>query len=522
MKGLGTRAYNILFHTHTVSGIVISAVLFIIFFAGALSLYKQEIYQWEDPAARIPVVNNIDFERLILRMDSVKAGVKKADEVRVRMPSEAHPVYTVYTPVEDSSGTEYATFVYNPVTHNITELFKDDGTTTGETLYRLHFLDQVPWYIGRYIAGFVSLFFAFAVITGLLIHWKNIITKFYAFSFKKITKQFWTNTHTVFGIIGLPFQLMYAITGAFYLLSIFILAPAVLISFKGDQQKLITKLYPPEAFHGHNEHQEFKEAAHMPVAAGIQKIRGDYPGYNISFLEIINPGKENASLGADLVNSNAFNKDGMAVLDLHTGRYKLEIKPGEKTYVQSILGGISKVHFATFGGWLLKALYFVLALFTCFVIISGVLMWKAARNKPAYTDRQRRFHHRVTMIYLAACFSLFPATALLFISEQLIPGGSGHARNVNTLFFLGWLLFAIIGYFLKTEKRVALYCLLLGGVLACSVPFANGIVTGDWFWKTAVSLPYVFTTDIVWLITGLLSLVLAWAMRRPFRSATPR
>ncbi|HRP56666.1 PepSY-associated TM helix domain-containing protein [Agriterribacter sp.] len=512
MKGLGTRAYNILFHTHTVTGIVISAILFVIFFAGAISLYKQELYQWEDPAARIPVTDSINYERLISGLDSMKTGVKEANEIRVRLPSDACPVYTVYVPLEDSGGVYYSTFTYNPVTDNITELFHGDGTTTGETLYRLHFLDQVPWYIGRYVAGFVSVFFAFTVVAGLLIHWKNIVSKFYAFSFKKITKQFWTNAHTVFGMIGLPFQLMYAVTGAFYLLSIFILAPAVVVLFKGDQEKLITKIYPPEAFHKHD--RNARAADHMPIAVALQKIRTDHAGYNVSYLEIINPGKENAALGADLVNEQDFNREGVVVLDLRSGSYKLEIKPGEKNYVQSVLQGISKLHFATFGGWLLKTLYFILSLFTCFVIISGVLMWKEARNKPGYSDKQRRFHHRVTMVYLAVCFSLFPATALLFISEQLVPSGPGHAGYVNTLFFSCWLLLAATGYFLKTEKRITVYCLVLGGVLACCVPLANGISTGDWIWRSAASFPYVFITDLVWLITGLLFLVLAAVMRR--------
>ncbi|MBN4724627.1 PepSY domain-containing protein, partial [Escherichia coli] len=92
-------------------------------------------------------------------------------------------------------------------------------------LYRLHFFDQIPFYIGRYIAGFVALFFLFAVIAGVLIHWRNIVSKFYGFSLKGSLKQIWTSSHTVFGLLGLPFQLMYAVTGAYYMLSILILAP---------------------------------------------------------------------------------------------------------------------------------------------------------------------------------------------------------------------------------------------------------------------------------------------------------
>ncbi|RYG94835.1 PepSY domain-containing protein, partial [archaeon] len=34
------------FHTHTVSGIVISVVLFVIFFAGSFSFFRDEIINW--------------------------------------------------------------------------------------------------------------------------------------------------------------------------------------------------------------------------------------------------------------------------------------------------------------------------------------------------------------------------------------------------------------------------------------------------------------------------------------------
>ncbi|RYG33676.1 MAG: PepSY domain-containing protein, partial [Chitinophagaceae bacterium] len=367
---------------------------------------------------------------MIDRLDGVKKGVKAADELRIVMPTLAKPVYTIYAPVTDSLGVEnYATFLYHPQSDRIIETSSGATSTVGETLYRLHYLDQVPLYIGRYIAGFVSLFFAFAIITGLLIHWKNIRSKLFAFSFKQVKKQFWTNSHTVFAILGLPFQLMYAVTGAFYMLSVFVLAPAVMLSYKGDQQKLITTIYPSEAFHVHNEH---GKASHMPFTAAVAQIRKDYPDNEISYLEFINPGKAKAALGADLIAEKGFNGNGTVVLDLETGNYKLKINPGDRNYAQSLLAGIAKLHFGSFGGWLMKFVYFILSMLTCFVIISGVLIWKEARNKPSYTDQQRKFHHRVTMIYLAVCFALFPASALLFLLEHLVPMGIGHADLVNT------------------------------------------------------------------------------------------
>src|SRR4051794_22573375 len=44
---MNNRNYNIFFHTHTVSGIVISVVLYVIFFAGSFSFFRDEIINWE-------------------------------------------------------------------------------------------------------------------------------------------------------------------------------------------------------------------------------------------------------------------------------------------------------------------------------------------------------------------------------------------------------------------------------------------------------------------------------------------
>ncbi|MEX0362130.1 MAG: PepSY domain-containing protein, partial [Allomuricauda sp.] len=44
---MGKRTYNILFHTHTVSGIVISVALYVIFFAGSFAFFRDEINNWQ-------------------------------------------------------------------------------------------------------------------------------------------------------------------------------------------------------------------------------------------------------------------------------------------------------------------------------------------------------------------------------------------------------------------------------------------------------------------------------------------
>jgi len=304
---------------------------------------------------------------------------------------------------------------------------------------------------------------------------------------------------------------MYAVTGAFYLLLILVLLPAVALFYEGDAEKVYGLAYP--AF-------SVKVDPGAPAADHIAHI------HHIDELVRTRYGKDFDILGVQA--SNVYKADGIISYRLgskdprtfsgdgYVG-YRLsdysEVYasiPGiNKKFTHKIVEALNHLHFATFGGILVKTLYFIMALFTCFVIISGILIWKTARSQPKYTARQRRFHHGVTMVFLAVCFGLFPATALLFSAELLIGGGSGHSDLVNTCFFLSWLTFSLVGIFLGSEKHVTRFNLVCGGVLSFTVPLANGFQTGDWFWKAVSDMQYVAATDIFWLLTGVLCLCLS-------------
>lgn len=511
LKGLGNRAYNIMFHTHTVSGIVISVALYIIFFAGAFTLFREEFYQWEDPTARIQVIKPIDYQEIIEKIKTAEPTFLIDKKLRIVPPSAENPLVGVFGMIDKPKGKPtYAGFRYNPVRKTVQSHDAYD-TTVGETLFRLHFLDQLP-YAGRWIAGFVSLFFLFAVVTGVLVHWRNILTKFYGFSLKGTLKQFWTNAHTVFGLIGLPFQMMYAVTGAFYLLTLLILLPAVVVLYGGDQQKIFALIRPNDAIKLNEK--SLVSSGNASISAVLNRIKTDYPGYDVPYFTVENLTREDALLSARIVDKQSFTGDGIVSIYMKDGKKAVEVIPGRKKYVESVIDGIARVHFAQFGGLLLKGIYFVLTLFTCFVIISGVLLWKEARNKKGYTEQQKRFHHRVTMIYLAICFGLFPAVPLLFMAELLVPaGGTSHATQVNAVFFLSWLVFAIMGFLLKTEARQTRFFLLLGGLLSVLVPVVNGIQTSDWFWHSTTSR-FVRATDLFWLLTGIGTLAICSSIQR--------
>ena len=503
LKGLGTRAYNILFHTHTVSGIVISVALYIIFFAGAFTLFRDEFYQWENPKARIKAPENINLEKTLEILSSKIPNIDWNDDLRLTMPSSEAPHVNVFGHLQHKKGEAEQHFEARIHPSNF-EVQEGEISTIGETLYRLHFLDQIPL-LGRYIAGFVSLFFLFASLTGLLIHWRNILTKFWGISFKNSLKQIWTNSHTVLGLLGLPFQMMYAVTGAFYMLLILILLPAVMVFYNGDTQKVYA-LVQPGLDVKYDEKSPMKDNT-QAVLELYTKAKETYPDLSVWYISFKNLQKADGTLNIYFKHKspNQFDLYGAVGYRLASGEQLYEMIPGKnKNYVQQVIGGIGQLHFATFGGLLVKVIYFLMALLTCFVIISGVLLWKEARKNKNYTLPQQRFHHRVTLIYLAICLSLFPATSVLFMAELIIAQSPTHVFWVNTTFFGVWLALFGMGLISQSESTMTRFYLLTGGILSLGIPLTNGLTTGDWVWVSfSQKQYYVFATDMVWLMIGL-------------------
>ncbi|MEM8928344.1 MAG: PepSY-associated TM helix domain-containing protein [Bacteroidota bacterium] len=511
LKALKPRLHNAMFHTHTVSGIVISFALFICFYCGAVALFMDEIYQWENPEARISGVeaSAVDYDQIITRMEKEVPNFNKNGQFGIVPPTESNPMVWFYGSTKDAEGqTDRFMATLNPESGELVSLGKEPKTHLGRTIYELHFFYQIP-VIGIYLSGLVAFFFLFAIITGLLTHWKNIVNRFYAFTTEGKWKQIWTNGHVSLGFIALPFQLIYAVTGALLGLSILLLAPSAFLMFDGDTSKVVAAVRPDAGFK-YDEDAAVVDGA-ISFNSVFEKVSEGYPETEITYIYTTNYGKEDGTVSVRVDDHRGISGDGVFVYGFKDGQLKQADVPNEKSYAQSTFGVLIKLHYATYGGIFLKIIYFILAMITCYIILSGVMIWRTARDNKKYSDKQRRFHHRVTKVYLAITLSLFPALALIFIANKLVPMElADRVFYVNSVFFSGWLMFSLIGLFWNNYRKLNRNYIVIGSVLGLLIPIANGLVTGDWFWNTLSNGQYyVFSVDMTWLIIGVFGLAIS-------------
>lgn len=83
--------------------------------------------------------------------------------------------------------------------------------------------------------------------------------------------------------------------------------------------------------------------------------------------------------------------------------------------------------------------------------------------------------------YLAICLSMFPVTALAFILVKINPASMSF---IYYAYFLNWLAFSVFLVLRKDDRFTNNFTLLSGSLLGFLVPITNGLVTGNWIWKS--------------------------------------
>lgn len=506
---MNKRNYNVFFHLHTVSGIVISVALFVIFFCGAFALFKNEFALWEkgEQFQKDKIVT-IDYNRLVDSLENTHTLYGR--DIRLLFPPEnAQDFFVSISASKDSLAIEEtkqaAYFNVNSINYEQSEYY--DFYSLGELIYRLHFFSQIPS-IGTYLAGFIALFFLFAIITGVIIHWNKIVSNFYVFRPKEKLKIVWTDVHTVLGVIGLPFQFVYAVTSVVLCFTALILLPANFL-YDNDQTQLLEdvrpmlKSYPLKG----------KSNLHADYNLMMDKAKNTWEGFVPKQVYFKNYGDQNMKFQIDglISSSEKFLGNGRIIFDVNSQKMTVDKDPYETDYLESVELTIRQLHFADFGGLSMKLIYFIMAMITCFVIISGVLIWLEARNKKNYSLKERLYTQNVGHVYMAICLTIFPVIAFSFHIARWLPRSLDASRQsiLYAIFFLGWFLLTLIFRYKRDNHFTFKYTLWAGSILGALIPITNGLSTGNWFWTNFFADQYeILFVDLFWISVAIIGFII--------------
>lgn len=547
---MNLRRYNIYFNTHTISGIIICAILYVIFFAGSFSFFKNEINAWQkNESDKGGTYRNLVFDHLLDSIGQIKE--LKGRDITFYMQHNGHASYVNIGASQDTivankakelaakkeldekknrkanveegkkkkrgrgrRGAEDSMyFTYDLATKKPSDY--SDGYTMGEFLYRLHFLaplNQIGINIGRpfgyTLAGLVSFIFLFALISGLMLHWDKIKSNFFVFRPGNKWKTVWTDMHTALGVIGFPYQFMYALTGIVLIVNSVLIIPFSKYLYDGKEDEVYVAL-------GYNDNTKYTYlyeplTATFKMGDFLDKLEKKWPNSHMNRIFIKNYGDKSMHVVAlyDADIDKNFAGSGKIIHRVADDKTLFEKSASDTgSYLDYVKGFIYRLHLADFGGYPIKIIYFVLGIMGCFVIISGILIWLVARDKNNIPKRKRIFNFWAANVFMASCLTMFPVTAMTFIAVKLAT--KVDQPFIFHVYFYSWLALGVFYIIRRNIGKTNLETLLIGSILSLAVPIVNGIKTGNWIWETYRSgSKDILLVDLLWLSLGIIGLLI--------------
>lgn len=425
------RTHRILWDLHAVAGAICALPLFVMFYAGAFALYRGELYAWADPALRWPEPTGT--WEIVERQFERRPPDGGSDWMVVHPFADRPYVFLKYV-----TGGEEIRGLLGP--RDEAGLIPFGGRAAmPDLVHDLHYFNQLGTF-GRSVSGALSVFFVFILGTGLWMHWKKLPRALHQLRLRSGLRLAVTDAHTTLGVLGVPFSLMYGVTGAFLGLLVVILSPAVLVVFGGDSSRLDVLLS------GVEDPPPVKSSAGAAPPPDVRTLEANVatrwgPGTRVFRTDVHDYLREGSAVIIEAQQDGSVTRSGKIVFDALTQKVLAESPPDRTPVLGQTVGLLTGLHFGRMGVSLLTdAVFFTLALFAGAVMISGNVLWCFGR-----TDARLRAGRRTDFIVgratVGGAVGLVLAVPLGLVVTQALPPAAAFRPMAEASVFWGtWAL----------------------------------------------------------------------------------
>lgn len=462
---------------HIWAGILSGLALFIAFYAGAITMFEQPLARWAATPLKLSVAPAIEDSDRLVRAVLASHPEAAADYMvhlgeAGRIPARMTWHVEQPAPPGERFGEEIE-FAASLSADGKLEVVQVKPPAVAELIDVLHQQVGLPFEheISMPIMGAVSLLYAVALISGVIILLPSLVKDLFALRIGKNLKRMWLDAHNVVGIFSLPFHIVMALT-------------AVIFAFHDQiydaQDKLLWRGGLEAAFErGDAPHLPLQDAPPLAVPDLKRKIETTLPGFAVTAIAYR---QEDGQLSAEAIGRDP------RFLGQRLQESAVEIDPATGTVVDStsapggsrgkdaVVNSFFALHFGGYGGEPVRWGYFLLGLGGAFLFYSGNLLWIESRRKKARRGnmpeqtRAARVMGSLTVGIALGCVSGISATVAA--ARWIAPHVSDLSAAHNLIYYGVFL--AVIGWaFWRGAARAAPELLLLCAFATLAIPVTS-------------------------------------------------
>ena len=372
---------------HTWTGILSGMALFIAFYAGALTVFKDPIVAWASPPAQSQRIALEQAPTLIAR--TLEKHPSVAAEFTLRLEQAPNLTSQLQWQVRDPQADDHDDtgsrhYVASLDAQGSAVVEKITPSTLGGLIDTLHRVVGLPFDTdpNRWFMGVVSALYAIALFSGVVVLLPSLVKDFFALRIGHNLKRMWLDAHNVVGIVSLPFHIIMAVT-------------AVVFAFHDQiydaQDKLVHGGKWATAFQRPKQPQQAvmtRDPAQMRTPAELLAIARqtapDFVPYQLQYQHVTAPRAVVRIWGKDDGAVQPRARGGFMAVDPYSGKViNTDYLPGQQSGANLIISSIFALHMAAFGGSLVQWMYFLLGLAGAWLFYSGNLLWIESRRRRA-------------------------------------------------------------------------------------------------------------------------------------------
>jgi len=493
---------------HAWAGVTVGLVLHLMFVCGAVTLFLAPLKIWEEPvqhrAARATTEQSPQrlFERGLAALADLPAPPRR---LWMGLPQGAAGVARFQ--YADARTGAWRVGWIDPTTG----AFVPEREPLATFLYHLHYLWHPAAPQLEYLAGLLALTFLLTVVTGVLIHLKDLARQLAQFRPRAGRRVLWSDLHKVLGVMGLPFQILISYTGA-----LLVLGPALMTALGGpvfgtDEAAISRVVW--------NEPPGLVAPGGPAPARSLDDVvaiaRAAVPGFQPLAFAVQGLGREHGLIRAHGTLAGE-RRSVVVLIDQSTGAVLHVDAPSTDLASHATRRWLSDVHFVYYGGTALRVVVALLALCGGATILTGNWVWLARRRARGAGGRP----HLLARLTAGVGAGSFVAIAAMFVASRVLPfDAAGRGATEQVIFAAA--LAACITWALAARSIDELWWQQLGlaGLLLVSVPLWAARVSAAGLFGGGPHIATVVAVDLGILVAGAVLVVAAWALRRARRRA---
>jgi uncharacterized iron-regulated membrane protein len=484
---------------HTWTGIVSGMALFIAFYAGALTVFKEPIRQWATPPdAVVQAVPMDEVQPLIVQALAATPAIGRGAVLRLE-GDKAIPrlQWTVRDPNADdhdeSASRHYMARLDADGSVQVSEEHPSHLEEFIDTLHRVVGL-PVDSDLNRWVMGVISALYFVALVSGVVVLLPSLVKDFFALRVGRNLKRMWLDAHNVVGIVSLPFHIVMALSAVVFAFHDQIYAVQDQLVHEGKWAQTFSgpRGKPADA--------PVRKPADMLAPTELVRIaREASPGFEpsgLQYSQVMGPRPTVRVWGKhpEAVSPRALG--GFAAIDPYSGKLlSTDYLSGAQSTPNLFISSFFALHMASFGGLAVLWLYFLLGLAGAWLFYGGNLLWVETRRKAQRKGADMPVQRRDTAIMAAAtvgvCLGCVAGISLTIAAAKCLPGrvddmAAWHVGIYYAVFFasVGWA-------FLRGAARAVVPLLWLAAACTAAIPLSSllgWLLPGSGLWAEGALL----------------------------------